>query len=194
MHDGPLVRIFFRLTKNFVRYRGGVAFAKSDELQQVRNRIPFTPTKINVRQLSRFISKKEQERCNRIWYGWRFSSQNLKPIYCLASDLKDAGEFGCVARCNLEEKNRFAAWNMIIHPFFFLFGFVLRNIATIDSIRNDADRALRRFTNKLTRLIVKIYLLDSQLRRAPNAREERTRNYRNDKDQRDLNSFRLLDD
>ena len=59
VHDRPLIRILFRLTQHFVRHRRSIAFTKRDVLQQVRNRIPFTPAKVNVRQLSCFVAKKQ---------------------------------------------------------------------------------------------------------------------------------------
>src|SRR5215212_1361531 len=62
VHDRSLIRIFFRLPQHLVRYRRRIAFAECNVFQQVRNWIPFTPTKVNVRQLSGFISKKKQKR------------------------------------------------------------------------------------------------------------------------------------
>jgi hypothetical protein len=44
VHDRSLVRVLLRLAQNFVRHRCSIPFAESNVLQQVRNRVPFTPT------------------------------------------------------------------------------------------------------------------------------------------------------
>jgi hypothetical protein len=140
-----------------MRHRRSVTFTKRDVLQQIRHRIPFAPAKINVWQLPRFVSKKQQKRRDSIWHRRGFSSQYLKSIYGLTSDFQHAGEFGCIARRNFEEKNRLAGRNVIVDPFLLLFRLVLLCVATINSIRNNANSAFSRFANKLTRRVVKFY-------------------------------------
>jgi hypothetical protein len=38
-----------------------ISFAKRDVLQQIRNGVPFTPAKINVRQFASLVSQKKQD-------------------------------------------------------------------------------------------------------------------------------------
>ena len=81
VNNWPALRILFRLPQNFMRYGRSIAFTESDVLQQVRQRVPFAPTKINVRKFSGFISQKKQESSNRIGHGRRHGAQDAKTVY-----------------------------------------------------------------------------------------------------------------
>src|SRR6185369_14349784 len=67
---------------------------------------------------------------------------------------------------------------------------VLVRVAFVFTIRDDANSSLRCVFDELSRLVVKLDALHSQLSRTPHTREERRKNDRQNKERSDLDAFR----
>ena len=131
MHDWSLLRILLSLTQHLVRNRRSIAFSKRDVLQQIRNRIPFTPSKVNVRQFSGLISRNSRNAAMAFGTAGDSVRKTLKPIDSFASDSQHTRELRSISRRNFEEKNRLPWRNMIVGPFLFLLQFVFQRVATV---------------------------------------------------------------
>src|SRR5262245_41634484 len=75
VNSGTARRVRFGLPQNFVRHRRSVALAKEDELQHVEQRVPLSPAKIDVRNLSRLVADVKQKGRNRVGHRRTLSPQ-----------------------------------------------------------------------------------------------------------------------
>lgn len=62
MYPWAQLGIRFRLPEHFPRHGSGAPFAECQKLQEIRNRVPFGPPEVRVRNLTRLIADEEQER------------------------------------------------------------------------------------------------------------------------------------
>src|SRR6476469_5329712 len=105
MYPRPLERVRLRLAQDFASDGRRVALAERQELEEIGDRVPFSPAEIRVRDLAALVPDVKQERCDRVGDCGARAAKDMMPVPVHAVHLKLTAELGRIAESYLEEQH-----------------------------------------------------------------------------------------
>src|ERR1051326_6059851 len=158
MHGWPSFGVFLDLAQNLVRDRRDVALAEQDVVDEVSERVALAPTEIDVRKLARRVAQVEQEGRDGVRHGGTLGAQDAGALDVNPAYLQHARELRRVARRDLEEDDWVARRDVIVGALLALLVPVLRRVAHVAPVRDDANLAalLNQVFDETLRLVVQL--------------------------------------
>src|SRR5262245_9908553 len=194
VNGGPARLIRFSLPQYLMRHRSSVSLTEKYEFQNVPDRVAFSPSEIDVRNLPSHVTRVQQEGGDRVGHGGTPRSQNPILSDPHASHSQDARKVRNVARPHLKEEHGVIGGNVIVPPLLFLFQPIFVHVTSVRTIGDDPNRAHLRFLDELARSVVQFDPFDTQFCRTQGARNERNDNDEDNEGRRNLYALWLFGD
>src|SRR5436309_13192702 len=109
----PSKRLVLRLAQDLARDRGRISLAEDQKLQQVRDGIPLCPPEVDVWELARAISNKQEERGDRIRNSRALTAQHAVSADFNPPHDQDRAELRAVAGPPFQKQHRIVGRQMM---------------------------------------------------------------------------------